>query len=91
MVTIHLTGRITEDGKLEVDLPDGLPLGEVGVTIELHSQQTPMTAKEIADSDTVGVWADLGITDSAAFVEELRRKETEERRARWNSGYSDPD
>jgi hypothetical protein len=31
---IHLTGTITESGKLEIDLPNNLPPGRVRVTIE---------------------------------------------------------
>lgn len=36
MTGIELRGRITEDGKLEVDLPAGLPPGDVRIT--LHAQ-----------------------------------------------------
>jgi hypothetical protein len=36
MVTLHLKGRITESGKLEVDLPEGTPPGEVTVKITLE-------------------------------------------------------
>lgn len=35
MATIHLDGKITDEGKLEVKLPAGLPAGEARVTIEL--------------------------------------------------------
>src|SRR5215207_6150089 len=35
------------------------------------------TGAEIATSDAIGGWAHMGITDSVAFVEELRRKEAE--------------
>ena len=34
MATIRLKGKITEGGRLEVDLPDGLESGEVSVVIE---------------------------------------------------------
>lgn len=39
MITIQVNGRITPQGKLEVDLPDGLPPGDVRITIELASVQ----------------------------------------------------
>lgn len=42
MVTIKLTGHITENGQLELELPEGLPPGEVQITIEV-----PVVADEI--------------------------------------------
>ena len=39
----------------------------------------PKTGDEIAKSDAIGGWAHMGITDSVAFVEELRRKIKERR------------
>ncbi|MBZ0288121.1 MAG: hypothetical protein K8I30_10945 [Anaerolineae bacterium] len=35
MVTIRLKAHITDDGRLDIQLPEGLPAGEVDVTIEL--------------------------------------------------------
>jgi hypothetical protein len=35
MVTIQLTGHITENGELQVELPAGLPPGNVQITIEM--------------------------------------------------------
>jgi hypothetical protein len=35
MVTIHLKGRVTEDGELVFDAPKNLPPGEAKITIEL--------------------------------------------------------
>ena len=40
MVTITLRGHITEDGKLEVDLPEDHPIGEVNITIEAEKIET---------------------------------------------------
>src|SRR5260221_1513837 len=95
MSSIELTGRITENGKLELELPEGLPPGEVQVTIELPQQEQltssdeqpitqdeldelmrvePMTGAEIVKAGLLGGWADEGITDSVAWVEEQRRK-----------------
>ncbi|HEX9943289.1 MAG TPA: hypothetical protein VGG03_14810 [Thermoanaerobaculia bacterium] len=37
----------------------------------------PLTGAEIVEAGLVGGWADEGITDSAAWVEEQRRKRRE--------------
>jgi hypothetical protein len=101
MTLLKLSGRITEAGKLEVDLPANLPAGEVRVTVEIPAteqaevpwaqrpwtdeewremfQFTPKPLSEIVGSDVVGAWADQGIIDSVAWVEEVRRKERERR------------
>jgi hypothetical protein len=97
MATITLTGTITKDhrlevqlpdglanGRLEVQLPDGLAPGDVQVSVDLpYTQQEldealtfqPATGAEIVASGVVGAWSDLGITDSAAWVDALRRRE----------------
>lgn len=55
MVMIHLQGRITEAGELDVQLPDGLPAGEVQVTIEVSSPEDfpwelrPWTEEELTE------------------------------------------
>jgi hypothetical protein len=55
MVLIHLTGKITENGKLEVDLPEGLPPGDVQITLEMPTEEEipweerPWTDEELAD------------------------------------------
>ncbi len=93
MTTIHLVGRITENGQLDVELPAGLPPGEAHVTIEIapaHETWTaqeldellkakhPMTGKEIIESGLlVGGLENEGITDSTTWVEEQRRKRSE--------------
>lgn len=41
------------------------------------------TLGEIVESEYIGSWADMGITDGAAWVQEQRRKMWAERRARW--------
>lgn len=104
MVTLHLTGRITETGELEIKLPEGLPAGEVQVTVEMPAEaaaeipweERPWTDEEIREmmhfeaktgaeiarmiKEEGGGWEDMGITDSAEWVDELRRKELERRR-----------
>ena len=91
-MVIQLNGRITEGGDLELDLPSGLPAGEARVTIEVPTetewsaeelaralQTDPLPGSEIVKAGLVGGWADQGITDSAAWVEEQRRKRREAR------------
>jgi hypothetical protein len=92
MTTIHLKGRITDTGELDVDLPEGLPSGEARITIEIplaHEwtaqelddllKTAPMTGAEIVKTGLLGGWADEGIVDSEAWVGELRRKRREQR------------
>ena len=104
MVTLHLTGRITEQGELEVKLPEGLPPVEVEVTVkvppekkteedrpwmeeeiqEMLKPRPPLSGAEIVKRlEEEGGWEHMGITDSAAFVDELRRKERERRNIKW--------
>jgi hypothetical protein len=94
MVSRQLKGRITEDGKLEVEIPPEFTPGEITITLEQQRndfwteeeleeiKQSVMNAKarpaheiEIPDSG----WPDMGITDSQAFVDSLRRDEEERR------------
>lgn len=53
MVTIRLTGHITPDGELLMDVPSGLPPGEVQIILELADEATeddePFTEEEIKD------------------------------------------
>ncbi|MBI5666706.1 MAG: hypothetical protein HZC41_01750 [Chloroflexi bacterium] len=55
MVSIRLKGIITETGELGVQLPEGLPPGEVQVTIEVRPQEEvpweerPWTDEEIRE------------------------------------------
>lgn len=91
METIRLPGRITEDGQLEVELPAGLPSGEVEVAIELPAQSwsddelhklmqpEPLTGSEIVAAHLTGGWKDGEIDDGAAWVNEQRRRRKEAR------------
>jgi hypothetical protein len=102
MTIIHLVGRITEAGQLEVTLPAGLPPGKARVTVEIASSEIavddeawsdeeldellrdkhPMTGKEIIESGLlIGGLENEGITDSVAWVEEQRRKRSDQ--FRW--------
>jgi hypothetical protein len=94
MTVIHLTGRITEDHRLEVELPDDLPAGTVMVTLTpTPDEDAPWMPDEIrefltfegksgaaiAASGTFGSWAHLGIEDSVEWIQEQRRKRRERR------------
>jgi hypothetical protein len=89
-MVIRLNGRITDTGELEMDLPSGLPSGEARITIEIPAESRPdsvgealriepMTGAEIVRAGLLGGWKDEGITDGAAWVEEVRRKRRENR------------
>ena len=93
MATIHLQGKITELGTLEIELPAGLPPGDAQVTIELgpgHDWSTeelaealriePLTGAEIVAAGLTGGWKEAGIDDSLRWVEEQRHRRQEERR-----------
>lgn len=87
MATIHLQGKITEQGRLEVELPAGLPAGEARVTIELAPETgwsseelaqalriEPMTGAEIVAAGLTGGWEGEGIEDGAEWVDRQRRR-----------------
>ncbi|HEX2225205.1 MAG TPA: hypothetical protein VHN15_13475 [Thermoanaerobaculia bacterium] len=92
MTVIHVNGRITEGGELEVDLPTGLPAGEARITIEIGTESgwapeeieaamrtTPKTGREIVEAGLLGGWKDEGIADGESWVEEQRRRRREKR------------
>ncbi len=91
MGTIRLTGDITENGQLQVELPLGLPSGRVEISIEIPTETwtdeelhqlmhpEPMTGSEIVAAQLTGGWSDAGIIDGAAWVQEQRRKRKDQR------------
>jgi hypothetical protein len=42
MATIHLTGRVTDEGELMFEAPKNLPPGEARITIEVSGETTPL-------------------------------------------------
>lgn len=80
METIHVHTVVEKDGELALS---GLPLkaGQpVEVTVKVEAKTSVLTAKELAESEIVGLWADRkDIQDSAAFAEKLR----EQAQRRW--------
>ncbi len=58
MTTLHLTGRITAAGNLEAKLPEGLPPGEVEISIELPDTELPWELRP---------WTETELTDLLNF------------------------
>ncbi|MDQ7026756.1 MAG: hypothetical protein Q9P01_11005 [Anaerolineae bacterium] len=91
MITKIIKGRITVDGRIEAELPDGWQVGDVLIEVPIKQeiwtdeeieelmQSDPQSGAEIAAADEIGAWSDRGIEDSVAFVEEMRRKRRERR------------
>ena len=89
-MVIHLSGLITDDGELKLDLPIGLPAGEARITIEIPTETSwtsedldralttvPMTGAEIVQAGLLGGWEDA--PDGASWVDEQRQKRHERR------------
>jgi len=95
MVMIQLKGRVTDSGKLEFDVPVGLPPGDAEITIQINESDETFTPEEIADlliftpqsgaevvaAGLTGTWADEAIDDPVAWVDAQRRKQQE--RNQW--------
>jgi hypothetical protein len=94
MTTIRLSGRVTENGELQFEIPQGLPPGDARITIEIGSPADwspdeleralsvePMTGAEIVAAGLLGGWADQKIDSGSDWVER-RRAERRERRGR---------
>jgi hypothetical protein len=74
MASVTLNGVITDDGKLEVTLPAGMPAGEVEVEIRLPEYEYKPIG-DLLDTDIVGMWKDReDIKDNLEFADELRRR-----------------
>jgi hypothetical protein len=92
MATIHLQGKITEKGQLEVELPVGLPAGEARITIEVPVADwtpqelaealkiQPLTGAEMIAAGVTGGWEDEIEESGAEWVERRRRERREQRR-----------
>lgn len=51
MVTIHLTGQVTEDGELVFETPKNLPPGEVQITIEVPKETSSPLEQDFTDEE----------------------------------------
>jgi hypothetical protein len=91
MSILELHGRITKEGRLEVDLPPGVPPGEARVTIEFSSiggwseqeladalKIEPLRGAEILAAGLAGGWE--GVERGADWVARRRRARRERRR-----------
>jgi hypothetical protein len=90
-MVIHIRGRITERGKLDIELPPNLPPGEVQVTIqELDANDAPISDSELEQllhhpprtgAEVIAALHELGegwthIQESSAeWVERMRRNQ----------------
>lgn len=78
MVTLRYHHTVEKNGELNLQ---NLPI-EAGQEVEVlllvsskYSKKKHLTAKDILDSDLVGIWKDRqDISDSAAYARELREK-----------------
>ncbi|MBZ0291798.1 MAG: hypothetical protein K8L99_04450 [Anaerolineae bacterium] len=74
MATIILNGVITAEGKLELEIPPGLPAGPVEVEIR-PQELRGISAKEILAADFVGMWKDRSdLDDSVEYARQLRKR-----------------
>jgi hypothetical protein len=55
MTTLELAGRITEDGQLEVQLPAGLPAGEVTVRIDVPTASDESDVEEWSEQELLAL------------------------------------
>jgi hypothetical protein len=87
MNVIEVKGRINQEGKLEVELPEGLSPGEVRVRIERAAaepltdaeierlmQTEPASGAAIVAEGLPGGWREQSIENGQAWVEEQRRR-----------------
>jgi hypothetical protein len=91
METVIVRGILTEDGKIMLDLPENWRPGEIAVEISVGAVWTEAELarlSELMKSDPkpaseiqTGGWEEMGIVDSVAFVEEMRRKRRE--KSKW--------
>lgn len=93
MDTIIITGKLTKDGKIEIELPEGWQPGDIRVELPVEPTWTDEEIEEMLnfegrplgeiDPDLIGAGADWDIGDSAEWVAEQRRKRLEESQKRW--------
>jgi hypothetical protein len=93
MDTVIIDDKLTEDGKIEIELPKGWQSGNIRVEIPIESAWTDEEIEEMLKfegkplgeipSDLIGAGADWDIGDSAEWVAEQRRKRLEESQNLW--------
>lgn len=75
MAAIHIRKTVEKDGEISLT---GLPVKEgqqVEITVEIGTATPTLTARQLAESELVGLWADReDIRDSVAFARQLREQ-----------------
>lgn len=82
MTAFSIPGRITPEGTLEVQLPPGLPPGDVRLTIELadaHAHPAPLTGAEIVAAGLTGTWP-TDTPSGADWVIQRRQHQRDQRK-----------
>ncbi|MGB7339806.1 MAG: hypothetical protein WBC91_13005 [Phototrophicaceae bacterium] len=81
MTMVQIKGILTENGKIEIEIPEGWQPGEVHVEITIDSVWSDDEIDELTKSNvkpaseiTTGGWEDLDIQDSVEWVNENRQK-----------------
>lgn len=69
-----LQGVVTPDRKLEIELPDDIPVGAVEVEIRIPEDEKA-SLEALLSTGAVGTWADrTDIDDSVEYARELRKR-----------------
>lgn len=87
MTTIEFDDFVDDSRELNLKLPVDFPPGKVRIVVESLDDDDDvfpltfqgLTLGEIVASEYIGTWADLGIQDSQAWVDAVRRQEEERR------------
>ncbi len=91
MRTVEVQARITESGQLDIELPAGLPAGEVTVRIEVPDVSASARLKTGAEIVAMLMTmdpeplVDPEITDPVEWVKAQRRKEAERLNSYWEN------
>jgi hypothetical protein len=85
MATNYVTIKgYIKDGKLEVELPENVTEGEAEIIVPIAAEDDDLAIEDFhkylnfkgvpLGEMQVGGWEDMGIEDSAEFIQALRRK-----------------
>jgi len=79
MKTLSLKTKVSPDYKLEIQLPNDFPTGEVEILLVVDSSnklpKKGMTGKDLLKSPLLGIWKDRkDIQDSITFARKLRKQ-----------------
>ena len=78
MKTYNFKKKIPKNRKIELELPEDAPTGDVELVLVVSPEKersSESNVQEILNSGLVGIWKDRkDITDSVEYARELRRK-----------------